>query len=63
LTNAVGIIQVQSLNLKAAESAITDANMAAEIVNMTKYNILMQSGMSSLSQSNASAQMVLQLLR
>ncbi len=63
LTNAVGIIQVQSLNLKAAESAITDANMAEEIVNMTKYNILMQSGMSSLSQSNASAQMVLQLLR
>ncbi len=63
LTNAVGIIQVQSLNLKAAESAISDANMAEEIVNMTKYNILMQSGMSSLSQSNASAQMVLQLLR
>jgi flagellin len=63
LPNALGIIQVQSLNLKAAESAITDANMAEEIVNMTKYNILMQSGMSSLSQSNASAQMVLQLLR
>ena len=63
LTNAIGIIQVQSLNLKAAESALTDANMAEEIVNMTKYNILMQSGMSSLSQSNASAQMVLQLLR
>ena len=63
LTNAVGIIQVQALNLKAAESAITDANMAEEIVNMTKYNILMQSGMSALAQSNASAQMVLQLLR
>ncbi len=63
LTNAVGIIQVQALNLKAAESAIMDANMAEEIVNMTKFNILMQSGMSALSQSNASAQMVLQLLR
>lgn len=63
LTNAVGIIGVQSLNLKAAESAISDANMAEEIVNMTKYQILMQSGMSSLSQANASSQMVLQLLR
>jgi flagellin len=63
LVNAVGIIQVQSLNIKAAESAITDANMAAEIVNMTKWQILMQSGMSSLAQANASSQLVLQLLR
>jgi len=63
LINAVGIIQVQSLNIKAAESAITDANMAEEIVNMTKWQILMQSGMSSLAQANASSQMVLQLLR
>jgi flagellin len=63
LTNAVGIIQVQSLNIQAAESAITDANMAEEIVNMTKYQILMQSGMSSLAQANASSQLVLQLIR
>jgi len=63
LVNAVGIIQVQVLNIKAAESAITDANMAEEIVNMTKWNILMQSGMSSLAQANASSQLVLQLLR
>jgi flagellin len=63
LINAVGIIQVQSLNIKAASSAIEDANMAEEIVNMTKWQILMQSGMSSLAQANASSQMVLQLLR
>jgi flagellin len=63
LINAVGIIQVQSLNIRAAESAITDANMAEEIVDMTKWQILMQSGMSSLAQANASSQMVLQLLR
>ncbi len=37
------------------------ANMAQEIVAMTKFNILMQSGMSSLAQANASSQMVLQL--
>jgi flagellin len=63
LVNAVGIIQVQELNIRAAESTIMDANMAQEIVNMTKWQILMQSGISSLAQANASSQMVLQLLR
>jgi flagellin len=63
LINAVGIIQVQELNISAAASTITDANMAEEIVNMTKWQILMQSGMSALAQANASSQLVLQLLR
>jgi flagellin len=63
LVNAVGIIQVQELNIRSAESTIMDANMAQEIVNMTKWQILMQSGISSLAQANASSQMVLQLLR
>lgn len=63
LVNAVGIIQVQELNIRAAESTIMDANMAQEIVNMTKWQILMQSGISSLAQANASSQLVLQLLR
>ncbi len=63
LTNSVAIIQVQAQNLMAAESSIRDANMAEEVVNMTKYQILLQSGMASLAQANASAQLVLQLLR
>ena len=63
LTNAVGIIQIQSQNLIAAESSIRDANMAQEVVNMTKFQILLQSGMSSLAQANASSQMVLSLFR
>jgi flagellin len=61
LINSVAIIQVQAQNLQAAESVIMDANMAEEVVNMTKYQILLQSGMSSLAQANASAQLVLQL--
>lgn len=61
--NAIGIIQVQDLNIQAAASAITDANMAEEIVNMTKNQILLQSGMSSLAQANMSGEMVLSLLR
>ncbi|MCP5105180.1 MAG: flagellin FliC [bacterium] len=63
LINSVAIIQVQSQNLMAAESVIMDANMAQEVVNMTKFQILLQSGMSSLAQANASAQLVLQLFR
>lgn len=63
LINSVAIIQVQSQNLQAAESVIRDANMAEEIVNMTKYQILLQSGMASLSQANASSQLVLSLLQ
>jgi len=63
LINSVAIIQVQAQNLQAAESTIMDANMAAEMVNLTKYQILLQSGMSSLAQANASAQLVLQLFR
>jgi flagellin len=63
LENSVSIIAVQSQNLSAAESTIRDANMAEEVVNMTKYQILTQSGMSALSQANASAQMVLSLLQ
>ncbi|MCP5048420.1 MAG: flagellin [bacterium] len=61
LINSVAIIQVQAQNLQAAESVIMDANMAEEVVNMTKYQILLQSGMSSLAQANASSQLVLQL--
>jgi len=63
LTNSVAIIQVQSQNLQAAESSIRDANMAEEVVNMTKYQILLQSGMASLAQANSSSQLVLSLFQ
>ncbi len=63
LYNAVGIIQVQSQNILAAESSIMDANMATEVSNLTKNRILMESGMASIAQANASNQMVLQLFR
>ncbi len=63
LINSVAIIQVQSQNLQAAESSIRDANMAEEVVNMTKWQILLQSGMASLAQANASSQLVLSLFQ
>jgi flagellin len=58
--NAAGAYQE---NLVAAESRIRDVDMAAEMVNYTKYSILAQAGQSMLAQANQSPQSVLQLLR
>lgn len=63
LQAAVSVMQTQSQNSQAAESTIRDANMAEEISNLTKYQILAQSGIAALAQSNQNAQLVLALLR
>ncbi len=63
LQAAIGAIQNQSQNSQAAESTIRDANMAQEIANLTKYQILTQSGMAALAQANANSQTVLTLLK
>ncbi len=63
LRNSISIINTQAINTRAAESIIRDANMAQEMVNLTKWQILLQSGMASLTQANASSQMVLALFR
>jgi flagellin len=63
LQSAVAIMQSQSLNTQNAESTIRDANMATEISNVTKYEILNQTGIAALSQANAQSQTILTLLR
>ena len=50
-------------NLVASESRIRDVDMASEMVNFTKLQILQQAGMSMLAQANQSPQSVLSLLR
>ena len=50
-------------NLTASESRIRDVDMAKEMVNFTKLQILQQAGTSMLSQANSSSQGVLSLLR
>lgn len=50
-------------NLQAAESRIRDTDMAKEMVEFTKQNILQQAAQAMLAQANASPQGVLQLLR
>jgi flagellin len=50
-------------NLVASESRIRDVDMAAEMVNFTKLQILQQAGTSMLAQANQAPQGVLSLLR
>lgn len=60
---AISLASNQVVSNKAAESRIRDANVAEESANMTRYNILTQSGIAALSQANQSSQSVLSLLR
>lgn len=60
---AVNIAQSQIVNKTAAESRIRDANIAEESANLTRYNILTQSGLASLAQANQTTASVLSLLR
>jgi flagellin len=62
LQSAVMLMQNQSLNTQSAESTIRDANMAKEISELTKYQILTQTGMAALSQANAKSGSILALL-
>jgi len=63
LEYTVNNIQNYSENLTAAESRIRDTDMAAEMVNYSKANIVQQAAQSMLAQANQSNQGVLSLLR
>jgi flagellin len=63
LTFAISLAQSQIVNTQAAESRIRDANIAEESANMTRYNILSQSGIAALAQANQTSSSVLALLR
>jgi len=63
LESTVRNLKTTAENLQAAESRIRDADMAEEMSNFTKYNILVQAGTAMLAQANQSPQNVLSLLR
>jgi len=50
-------------NIQAAESRIRDSDMAEEMVNFTKNQVLVQTGTAMLSQANMHSQSVLRLLQ
>jgi flagellin len=56
-------VGVAAENLQAAESRIRDTDMASEMVEYTKNQILTQSGTAMLAQANSQSQNVLALLR
>jgi flagellin len=55
-------VSIAAENLQAAESRIRDADMASEMVNYTRDQILSQAGNAMLAQANTRTQSVLQLL-
>jgi flagellin len=63
LEHAVANLGVSEENLSAAESRIRDVDVAQEMVNFTRLQILSQSGTAMLAQANQAPQSVLSLLR
>lgn len=62
LEHTISNLDNASENLSAAESRIRDVDMAAEMMEMTRANILSQASQSMLAQANQQPQSVLQLL-
>ena len=62
LEHKITNLTTTSENLQEAESSIRDTDMASEMMNYTKYNILQQAAQSMLAQANQQPQSILQLL-
>jgi flagellin len=63
LESIIANIDTVNENLTGAESRIRDVDVAGETASLTKYNILVQAGVSVLMQANQTPQIALQLLR
>jgi flagellin len=63
LEHTINNLTAASQNLTASESRIRDTDMAKEMMNFTKLQIMLQAGTSMLAQANAMPQNVLSLIR
>ena len=63
LEHTIKNLDVAAENLQASESRIRDTDMAQEMMNFTRTNILQQAATAMLAQANQAPQGVLQLLR
>jgi len=63
LEHTIKNLDTAAENLQAAESRIRDVDMAKEVMEFTRTNILQQAAQSMLAQANQQPQSVLQLLR
>jgi flagellin len=62
LEHTINNLQTAAENLAAAESRIRDVDMALEMANFTRHQILQQAGTAMLAQANVQTQSVLKLL-
>ena len=63
LESTIAILDIQSENLKAAESRVSDVDVATEMATLTRTQVLSQAGIAMLAQANSMPQMALTLLR
>jgi flagellin len=62
LENSMANLTIQAENLQAAESRISDVDVAAEMTEFTRNNVLAQAATSMLAQANSLSQLALSLL-
>jgi len=63
LEGTISVLGIQAENLQAAESRVSDVDVATEMAEMTRNQVLAQAGISMLAQANSMPQMALTLLR
>lgn len=61
--HTINNLSVTQQNLQASNSAITDTDMAQEMTNFTRAQVLSQAGTAMLAQANSASQSVLKLLQ
>jgi flagellin len=62
LQNTISNLTIQAENLQAAESRISDVDVATEMSNFVRNQILTQAAVSMLSQANSMPQLAMQLI-
>ena len=62
LENTISVLQIQAENLQAAESRISDVDVATEMTEFVRNQVLTQSAVAMLSQANSLPQMAMQLI-
>jgi flagellin len=63
LESTTEVLSIQTENMMASESRISDVDVASEMAALTRNQVLAQAGVSMLSQANTMPQMALSLLR
>ncbi|MBL7146303.1 MAG: flagellin [Phycisphaerae bacterium] len=63
LEGTISVLNIAAENLQAAESRVSDVDVATEMAEMTRNQVLAQAGISMLAQANTMPQMALTLLR